>query len=99
MKKSVSDILTTSALLNTAQFEGGCINDDRVFECIMDMRFYMLYNGIGNEEKKEEYLNEFGEKYNNLNEEQQEQVKKEYKDIIEAQDRGKVKKKGMINNE
>ena len=96
MKKSVRDILITSALLKTTEFEGGCINDDRVLECIMDMYFYMLYNGIGNDPKKEEYFREFEKKYNNLNKEQQEIVKQEYIDIIETQNknREKVKKKG-----
>ena len=76
------------------------INDQEVNECLMDMYFYIMYSGI-NEEKQEEYFQEFGKKYKNLNEKQQELVKKEYIDIIETQNknREKIKRKGMIDYE
>ena len=103
MNKNILNLLMASSLLNTNEYGGYFINDERVQECIMAMYFYMLYNGANNEEKKEEYFNEFENKYNKLNKEQQEQVKKEYIDIIETQNRNrekeKVKKKGMINYE
>ena len=99
MKKNIMDILIASSLLKTSEFEGGYINDEKVMECLMDMYFYMLYNGVGNDQKTEEYFNEFEKKYRNLNNEQQEEIKKEYLDIIEAQNKNrekeKVKKKGM----
>jgi len=97
MKKSMAELLITSALLNRGEYGGYFINDERVMECIMDMYFYMLYSDVGNDEKIEEYFNELKNKYDNLNEEQQAIVKKEFLDIIEAQDKNKdkVKKKGM----
>ncbi len=99
MKKGTIDLLITSALLNKSEYGGYFINDEKVMECLMDMYFYMLYNGVGNDQKTEEYFNEFEKKYRNLNKEQQEEIKKEYLDIIEAQNKNrekeKVKKKGM----
>ena len=90
------NLLIASSFLHTNEYGGYFINDDRVQECLMDMYFYMLYNGIGNEDKQKEYFNEFEKKYDNLNHEQQEEVKKEYKNIIEAQEKNKkmLKKKG-----
>lgn len=101
MKKKTMDLLMTMSLLGTGEYAGYYPNDERVIECIMDMYFYMLYNGIDNDLKKEEYFNEFEKKYHNLNEEQQEEVRKEYISIIEAQNKNKekVKKKGMKNYE
>ena len=97
MNKSIRDILIVSSLIHTSGFEGGYINDEKVNECIMDMYLYMLYNGINNDAKKEEYFKKFENGYRELNEEQQEIVKQEYNNIIETQDkeRKKVKKKGM----
>ena len=101
MNKSVFDILLSALLICPFEYEGYFINDDRVQECLMDMYFYMLYNGMDNDEKKEEYFQEFERKYNDLDEKQQNIVKVEYRNIIEAQKKKeeKVKKKGMINNE
>ena len=103
MKKNTIDLLIASSLLHTSEYGGYFINDERVQECLMDMYFYMLYNGMDNDEKKEEYFNEFENKYNKLNKEQQEQVKQEYVNIIETQkkkkEKEKVKKKGMNNYE
>ena len=102
-KKTARDLLTVMSLLGVSEYEGYYPTDERVVECMWDMYFYMMYSGIGNEEKKEEYFQEFGKKYDKLTKEQQEEVKKEYKNIIEAQEKnreeGKVKKKGMINYE
>ena len=44
---------------------------------IMNMYFYMMYGNI-NEEKRNEYFNEFERCYNKLNAEQQEIVRKDY---------------------
>jgi len=103
MNKSVLNLLLSSSLIGNGEYEGYFINDDRVQECLMDMYFYMLYNGMDNDEKKEEYFTEFEKKYNKLNKEQQDAVKKEYIDIIEAQNKNrekeKIKKKGMRNYE
>ena len=101
MNKSIMNILLTSSILGTHEYEGYLINDERVLECVMDMYFYMLYSGVDNDEKKEEYFNEFGKKYEKLNAEQKDLVKQEYMNIIETQNknRGKVKKKGMIDYE
>ena len=100
-KKKVIDLLMSMSLLGSSEYAGYYPNDERVVECLWDMYFYMMYSGIGNEEKKEEYFSEFGKKFNNLNKEQQEIVKNEYIDIIEAQNKNKekVKKKGMSKYE
>jgi len=96
-KEKVMDLLMAMSLIGPREYDGYFPNDERVVECLWDMYFYMMYNGIGNKEKKEEYFNEFGKKFDNLNEKQQEEVRKEYINIIEAQEknREKVKKKGM----
>ena len=103
MSKKVVDLLLSMSLLGTGEYAGYYSNDERVMECLWDMYFYMMYNGLGNEEKKEEYFNEFGKKYEKLNEEQQEEVKKEYINIIETQNKNrekeKIKKKGMKDYE
>ena len=101
MKKSIEYLIAIpSLLINSGEYNIE-YNDSKVNECLMDMYFYMLYNGENNEEKKKEYFQEFENKYNKLNKEQQEQVKQEYINIIEAQkkNRGKIKKKGMIDYE
>ena len=100
-KKNVMNLLMAMSLIGTNEYVGYYISDEKVSECIMDMYFYMMYSGIGNEEKKELYFKEFEKKFDNLNEEQQEEVKKEYIDIIEAQnkEKEKIKKKGMNDYE
>ena len=100
-KKKAMEFLLTMGMLGTGEYAYEYCHDPIVTNCLMDMYFYMMYSGIGNEEKKEEYLKEFGKKFDNLNKEQQEQVKNEYIDIIETQDKNKekVKKKGMNNYE
>ena len=97
MKKSIMDLLITSSLLNKSEYGGYFINDEKVMECLMDMYFYMLYNGVGNDSKTEEYFSEFEKKYRNLNKEQQEIIKNDYTEIIESQNKNRdtVKKKGM----
>ena len=89
------------SLIGTNEYTGYYISDEKVSECIWDMYFYMMYNGIGEEKKQEEFFNKMKEKYQNLNEEQQEEVRKEYISIIEAQNKNKekVKKKGMNDYE
>ena len=101
MKKKPMDLLMTMSLLGPGEYAGYFPNDERVVECLWDMYFYMMHNGLGNEDKKEEYFKEFKDKYIKLNDEQQKEVKKEYINIIEAQkkNRGKIKKKGMIDYE
>ena len=88
------------SLMGSFEYASYYPSDERVVECIMDMYFYMMYTGI-NDEKKEEYLNEFAKKYNNLDKEQKEMVKNEYIDIIKTQkkNREKIKKKGMNDYE
>lgn len=101
MKKKGMDYLLAMSLLGKSEYVGYFPNDERVLECLWDMYFYMMYSGIGNENKKEEYYHEFEKKYDKLNEEQQEEVKNEYMNIIEAQnkEKEKIKKKGMIDYE
>ena len=103
MKMSTRDLLIAMSLIHSSEYESGHIHDEKVLECIMDMYFYMLYGGIGNEQKKEDYFNEFEKKYKLLNKEQQDEVKNDYISIIESQEKNKnkekVKKKGMIDYE
>ena len=103
MQKSTRDLLVAMSMIGTFDFMGEYIEDQEVNECIMDMYFYMLYGGIENEEKREEYFKEFEKKYNALNKEQQELVKNDYISIIEAQEKNrekeKIKKKGMRDYE
>lgn len=101
MNKSVMSFLTAYSLIGGGEFGMEYLDDKDINECLMDMYFYMLYNGMDNDIKCEEYFHEFEKKYDKLNKEQQDIVKKEYFDIIEAQkkNKGKVKKKGMINYE
>ena len=102
-KKKVMDLLLAMSLIGTNEYAGYFPADKYVVDCIWDMYFYMMYGGLGNEEKKEEYFHEFENKFDKLNKGQQEEVKKEYISIIEAQNKNKekekVKKKGMMNNE
>jgi len=102
-KKKVFDLLTAMSFFGTSEYAGYYPTDERVIECLMDMYFYMLYKDMDNEEKKEEYFQEFENKYDKLNGEQQEEVKNEYINIIEAQkknrEKEKIKKKGMNNYE
>ena len=101
--KTISAILM-SALLNKNEYDKFCeqsyITDSKVNECIMNMYFYMLYS-IDNQEKKEEYFQEFKKSYENLDKSQKEIVKQEYIDIIETQEKNKrkIKKKGMMDYE
>ena len=103
MKKSTIDLLIPMYLIGNSEYNDFYIDDNKVSECLTDMFFYMMYVSIGNEEKKEEYFNEFEKKYDNLDDEQQEKVKREYINIIEAQNKNRekerVKKKGMNNYE
>ena len=100
-KKSAMDFLLAFSLIGGNEYGGYYPTDEKVIACLWDMYFYMMYSGLGNEDKKEEYFNEFGKKFDNLNKEQQEEVKNEYISIIEAQDKNKekIKKKGMNNYE
>ena len=94
-------MLLGTLLLTSNEYGGTWIDDENVNECLVDMYFYMLYNGENNELKKEKLFHEFEKKYNELNKEQQEMVKQEYINIIETQEknRRKVKRKGMNNYE
>ena len=51
-KKNVMNLLMAMSLIGTNEYVGYYISDEKVSECIMDMYFYMMYSGIGNEEKK-----------------------------------------------
>ena len=102
-KKSAMDFLLAFSLIGGNEYVGYYPTDEKVVACLWDMYFYMMYNGLGNEDKKEEYFKEFEKKFDNLNKEQQEEVKNEYISIMEAQkknrEKEKVKKKGMNNYE
>lgn len=80
------------------------IKDDMVNECLMDMYFFMLSSEL-DEKIHNELWEIFLKSYHSLNRLQQEIVKQDYIDIINAQDKyeeenkGKIKKKGMINYE
>lgn len=97
---AVRDLLLSFSLIGGHDYENIPIFDNEVDECLMNMYFYMMCNSV-NEDKKQEYFNEFEKSYNKLNDEQKEIVKKDYLDIMEAQNKNKekVKKKGMINYE
>lgn len=101
MNKRINDLLCSLAIVGSYDFGSYYEYDKKINDCLMDMYFYMLYNGIGNEEKKAEYFQEFENKYDKLDKKQQEIVKQEYIDIIETQNknREKVKKKGMNDYE
>lgn len=96
MKKSTRDLLLAMSMIHAGDYGGYFPNNKHVVECLWDMYFYMLYSGV-DEERKEEYFNEFSEKYNKLTEEQREEVRKEYISIIASQEKNKekVKRKGM----
>ena len=67
--------------------------DSDINDCLIYMYFYMM---SGNEK----YCEEFVEKYDKLNQEQQEFVKNDYLNIINAQEEiNKEKRKGEMNYE
>ena len=73
--------------------------DEEVDECLMNMYFLMISDGMS-KEKREQLWKTFDESFNKLNSKQQEIVKQDFIDIINAQnEKNKVKKKGMINYE
>jgi len=100
VNNKIRDFICSLAMIGNYDFGGYCCYDSKVNDCLMDMYLYMMYP---NGNKKEEFFHEFEKKYNDLNDEQKEIVKKDYIEIIEAQDRNiekeKVKKKGMNNYE
>ncbi len=98
MNDKIKNILLISSLLGTDEYESLYIEDEKVNDCLMKMYFFMLLNESDN--RKEKMYIEFCQEYDKLNNEQQEIVKKEYLNIINAQNnKDKVKKKGMINYE
>ena len=107
--KKITSILLASSLIGVDEYmpyiNDECFEDNEVCDCLMKMYFYMLISP-DEEEKKEKMFQEFRNKYHKLNEKQQELVKQDYINIINAQDKYdeenekiKVKKKGMINYE
>ena len=100
MDKGTRDLLYALALLGSYEFSSYYVNDPKINDCLMNMYFYMMHP---NEDRKEEYFQQFEKIYRELDEEQQEIVKKDYIEIIEAQEKNrekeKIKKKGMINYE
>ena len=96
MNKSIADLLLSLSMIGANEYGQFYAYDQKVNDCLMNMYFYMMHP---NENKKEEYFKEFEKSYNDLNEEQQEMVKQDFIEIIEAQDKNKekekVKKKGM----
>lgn len=82
------------SVIGTNEFSMDYIDDPLVNDCLMSMYFYMMCDNKF-QKKKDELFIEFNEKYEKLNEEQQELVKQDYISIIEAQNnRNKVKRKG-----
>lgn len=98
MNNKIINILLISSLLGTNEYESLYIEDEKVNDCLMKMYFFMLLDE--SDDRKERMYKEFCLEYDKLNNEQQEIVKNEYIDIINAQNnKDKVKKKGMINYE
>ena len=98
MNDKIKNVLLVSSLIGTKDYSslGFDIKDPEVLECLMNMYFFMLSDEM-DEQVHEEYWKKFQQTYRNLNKEQQEIVKKDYIDIITAQDKNekeKVKKKG-----
>ena len=105
MNNKIRDILLTSMLLGTHEYAPFCLDmhDEMVTDCLMNMYFYMLSSDM-DEKVHEKYWRIFDDSYQKLNKEQQEIVKNDYIEIINAQNKYenekiKVKKKGMINYE
>ena len=73
--------------------------DEDVIEC--QIRMYLLMMIEENDDNYEKKYQSFLESYNKLNNEQQEYIKNDYLNIINAQinNKEKVKKKGMIDYE
>ncbi len=103
MNKTTRDLLLSFALLNVGEYSSYYSDDEKVNDCLMDMYFYMLLMDSDDESKKDKYYRRFEQSFRDLNHEQQEMVREEYKNIIEAQnnniEKERVKKKGMMNNE
>lgn len=93
MNKNLMNLLLSLSLIGDNEYGQFYVSDPKINDCLMNMYFYIMHP---NTNKKEEFFKEFEKSYNDLNEEQQEIVKKEYIDIIEAQEKNKekVKKKG-----
>ncbi len=73
--------------------------DKEVEDCLRELCAYMACN-VSFESKKNEFFNEFENKYNLLTNEQQQLIKLEYLKMIETQNNiVKMKKKGMIRYE
>ena len=96
-KRLIQELFLASSLFSTFEYEGNLINDEKVLDCIMDMYFYMLIMNDNDENTKDKYFNKFDQSFRSLNMEQQDIVRHEYMDIIEAQQKNKekIKKKGM----
>lgn len=103
MNNTIRDLLLSMAIMGDAKYGQYYSYDEKVNDCLMSMYFYMLYNGMDNDVKREEYFKEFEKSYECLDKEQQDIVKKEYIDIIETQnkkrEKEKIKKKGMRDYE
>ena len=99
MNKKIYDLLLSMSLIGTFDYMDDYIEDDLVNDCLMSMYFYMMCDS--NNKDKDKYFIDFDTKYQKLNSEQQEIVKKDYFSIIDAQNKNKekVKKKGMIDYE
>ena len=78
---------------NPEYHESNITFDGDINDCLITMYVYMMSGD-------EKYYQEFIKKYDTLNEEQQEFVKNDYLNIINAQDEfEKVKRKGEIKYE
>lgn len=94
MNNNLKNILLVSALLGSGEYSGmEIILDKDVSECINYMYFWMLSYFGKNGRKQGEYYKKFKEKYDSLNEAQQQRVIVEYNSIIQSQ------KENTQNNE
>ena len=79
------NLLLSMSLIGIDEYaqEYNYLEDQQVNDCLIHMYFYMMCNDRDN---KEDMYQEFDKRYNELNNEQQELVKKDYLNIIDAQD-------------
>ena len=92
MNEKMIDELLIALLTESGEYSSFQIEDSEVRDCLMDMYFYLL---LDDGDKKEKMYQEFLDKYHKLNEQQQELVKNDFIELMNAQDnKEKVKKKG-----
>ena len=101
MKKELVQLLSIiGAITGEYLFDYDFIMDPEVNDCLIKMYFFMM-TGDGHPDH-DKYYNEFLHSYYSLNEKQQEIVRNDFINIIEAQDKNeqeKVKRKGEMKYE